>query len=274
MISILILTLNEELNLPACLESMKWSDDIAVFDSYSTDRTVEIAKAAGARVIQRKFDNYSAQRNAALAVKFKYTWVLMVDADERVPEDLYTEMAAELKNVPEDVDMFRMRRKDMFLGKWLRRSGGYPTWFLRLFRVGRVWVEREINEEMHCKGSVGILNAHLVHHPFNNGIRLWFERHNRYSTMESVAFASELREKMRLSMLFSKDPVVRRKGLKQLAYRLPCRPMFVFIYLYVVRMGFLDGVAGLRYCRMRAVYEFMIDLKIMEFRRREKGLPV
>ena len=120
MISILILTLNEELNLPACLESMKWSDDIAVFDSYSTDRTVEIAKAAGARVIQRKFDNYSAQRNAALAVKFKYTWVLMVDADERVPEDLYTEMAAELKNVPEDVDMFRMRRKDMFLGKWLR----------------------------------------------------------------------------------------------------------------------------------------------------------
>jgi hypothetical protein len=75
-------------------------------------------------------------------------------------------------------------------------------------------------------------------------------------------------------MLFSRDPVVRRKGLKQLAYRLPCRPSLVFVYLYFVRTGFLDGVAGWRYCRMRAIYEYMIDLKIIELRRREKGLPM
>jgi glycosyltransferase involved in cell wall biosynthesis len=274
MISVLILTLNEEANLPACLESVKWSDDIVVFDSLSSDRTVEMAKAAEARVVQRKFDNYSAQRNAALKVDFKYPWVLMVDADEVVPDDLHVEIVDALTKVSQDVEMFRLRRKDLFLGKWLRRSGGYPTWFPRLFRVGCVWVEREINEEMHCKGAVANLAAHLVHYPFNKGIAFWLERHNRYSSMEAVALAQETRTKMRLMSLFSRDPVVRRKGLKQLAYRLPCRPLIVFVYLYVIRMGFLDGAAGLRYCRMRAIYEYMIDLKVMELHRREKGQPV
>jgi len=274
MISILILTLNEELNLSACLASVKWSDDIVVFDSYSTDRSVELAKAAGARVVRRKFDNYAAQRNAALAVGYKYPWVLMVDADEVVPEDLHDEINENLRSVPEGIEMFRMRRKDMFLGKWLKRSGGYPTWFPRLLRVGRVWAEREINEEMHCKGAVASLSAHLVHYPFNKGIAFWWERHNRYSTMEAAALAHETRQRMPWKTLFASDPAARRKGLKQLAYRLPLRPIIVFIYLYIIRMGFLDGVAGWRYCRMRSIYEYMIDLKLVELRRRDKGLPV
>ena len=274
MISVLILTLNEELNLPACLESVKWSDDIVVFDSYSADHTVDIAKTAGARVAQRQFDNYAAQRNAALAIGFKYPWVLMVDADEVVPDDLQKEIVAKLQTVPDEVAMFRMLRKDFFLGKWLRRGGGYPTWFPRLFRVGCVWVEREINEEMHCKGTVANLDAHLVHYPFNKGIAFWLERHNRYSTMEAITLVHETRAKLHLAKLISKDPSTRRKVLKQLAYRLPCRPFLVFTYLFMIRMGFLDGVAGWRYCRMRAIYEYMIDLKVMELRRREKGLPV
>jgi len=274
MISVLILTLNEEISLPACLKAVRWSDDIVVFDSLSSDRTVEIACGAGARVVQRKFDNYSAQRNAALNVNFKYPWVLMIDADEVVPEDLHTEIAEALRGVIASVDMFRMRRKDMFLGRWLRRSGGYPTWFPRLFRVGHVWVEREINEEMHCKGAIANLSAHLMHYPFNKGVAFWFERHNRYSTMESIALVQEAGETMRWQQLLSLDPTLRRKGLKQLAYRLPCRPALVFVYLYLARLGFLDGLAGWRYCRMRAMYEYMIDLKIVELRRREHGLPV
>lgn len=274
MISILILTLNEEVNLPACLASVAWSDDIVVFDSFSTDRTMEIARAAGARVEQRRFDNYAAQRNAALAVPFRNPWVLMVDADELVSEELHAEIVERLKNNFEGVEMFRMRRKDLFLGKWLRRSSGYPTWFPRLFQVGRVWVEREINEEMHCKGTVENLNSHLIHYPFNKGIAYWWERHNRYSTMEAASLVQETRDKMRVDKLFSSDPVVRRKWLKQLAYRLPGRPILVFIFLYVVRFGFLDGKVGWRFCCMRSIYEYMIDLKVMELQRREKRLPL
>lgn len=274
MISILIITLNEELNLSTCLQAVSWSDDIVVFDSFSTDKTVEIAKAAGARIIQRKFDNFSAQRNAALKVDFKYPWVLMVDADEVIPEDLRVEIAKRLEEVSADVDMFRMRRKDMFLGRWLKRSGGYPTWFPRLFRVGRVWVERDVNEQMLCKGTVLSLNAHFIHYPFNNGVAFWFERHNRYSTMEALALVNKTHGKMCWTELFAGDPVVRRKGLKQLLYRLPCRPLLVFFYLYVVRMGFLDGVSGWHYARMRAIYEYMINLKMVEFYRRKNNLQV
>ena len=92
-VSVLVLTLNEEVNLPGCLESLTWSDDIVVFDSLSTDRTVEIARSVGARVVQRKFDNYAAQRNAALTeVEYRYPWVLMVDADERWPSRIVDEI--------------------------------------------------------------------------------------------------------------------------------------------------------------------------------------
>jgi len=273
--SVLILTRNEEANLSDCLKSVDRCNDVVVFDSFSTDRTVEIAKAAGARVVQRRFDNYANQRNHALRdVKFTHPWIYLMDADERVPEDLRDEMLAAVRNAPDDVAVFRLRRKDMFMGRWLRRSSGYPTWASRLVRVGRVWVEREINEELHTDGKVAKLKGHFIHHPFNKGIAFWLERHNRYSTMEAEALVKETRMPMRWSGICNRDPVVRRKALKQLAYRLPCRPALVFCYLYFVRMGFLDGEPGWHYCHLRAIYEYMIDLKVQELRRRTRNLPV
>jgi glycosyltransferase involved in cell wall biosynthesis len=274
-ISILVLTLNEEANLPGCLESVAWSDDVVVFDSCSTDRTVAIAEAAAARVVQRKFDNYAAQQNAALTeVEYKHRWLLLLGADERATPEL----AAEIRHVVEKGDqrntLYRLRRKDMFLGTWLRRSSGYPTWFGRLIRVGRVWVEREVNEEYHTDGKIQDLHSHIVHFPFNKGISFWFERHNRYSSMEAELLLREVRGKMKVKDFFSSDPTVRRKTLKQLAYRLPGRPLLVFTYLFFLRMGFLDGRPGLIYCTLRMIYEYMIDLKVKELRRREKGLPI
>lgn len=274
-ISVLILTLNEEVNLPGCLESVSWSDDIVVFDSYSTDRTVEIAKAGGARVLQRKFDNYAAQRNAALNnVEYKHPWILMVDADEQPTKELIKEIQKIAETTEQDTTLYRVRRKDMFFGKWLRRSSGYPTWFGRLFKDGTVRVEREINEEYHTDGEIGHLQEHLVHYPFNKGIAFWLERHNRYSSMEAEALIREMQGKPNLLNLLSTDPTLRRKCLKQFAYRIPFRPFLVFCYLYVFRLGFLDGIPGLTYCRLRSMYEYMIDLKVKELRRREKGLAV
>ena len=274
-LSILILTLNEEVNLPDCLASVAWSDDIVVFDSHSSDRTVDIAQAAGARVVQRCFDHYAAQRNAALnEVTYRHPWLLMLDADERVTPELHREIIATLEQADPDTTLYRMRRQDLFFGRWLQRSSGYPTWFGRLIRVGRVRVEREINEEYHTDGQIGFLREHLLHYPFNKGVAYWIERHNRYSSMEARAWLAETQDRFAHRDLWARDPVQRRKALKQLAYRLPARPLLVFLYLYLLRGGLLDGGPGLTYCRLRAFYEFLIDLKVRELRRREQGLPI
>ena len=275
MISVLILTLNEEINLPGCLASVKWCDDIVVYDSYSTDRTIEIAKAAGARVFQRSFDNYANQRNAALTqVEYKHSWLLMLDADEQATPELVKEIHEIVNNKESSISLYHVRRKDMFFGKWLRHSSGYPTWFGRFFRVGKVRVERDINEEYHTDGKVGHLKTHYIHFPFNKGVAFWFERHNRYSSMEAAALLHDVQMPLEWRRSFSADPVIRRKFFKQLAYRMPGRPVLVFCYLYLFRRGFLDGRSGLIYCILRSIYEYMIDIKVRELRRRANGHPV
>ncbi|HEY4444901.1 MAG TPA: glycosyltransferase family 2 protein [Steroidobacteraceae bacterium] len=274
-ISVLILTLNEEINLAECIDSCAWSDDIVVFDSFSTDRTREIAAAKAVRFVQREFDNYAAQRNAALTqVPYKHPWVLMVDADERTPMDLVQEMTAAVATADSDIALFRMRRKDYFLGRWLRRSSGYPSWFGRLVRLGRVRVEREVNEEYIADGRIAHLEAHLHHYPFNKGVAYWYERHNRYSDIEALAKVDAYSSPLALAALLSGDPIDRRRALKQLVYRLPMRPTIWFLYLYLFRMGFLDGAAGLAFSRMRASYETMIDIKVLDLERRRRGEPV
>jgi glycosyltransferase involved in cell wall biosynthesis len=274
-ISVLILTLNEELNLAECIDSCAWCDDIVVFDSCSTDRTREIATRKAVRFVQRRFDNYAAQRNAALTeVAYKHPWVLMVDADERTPQDLIQEMTAAVATVDSDTVLFRMRRKDYFLGQWLRRSSGYPSWFGRLVRLGGVRVEREVNEEYIADGKIVHLESHLHHYPFNKGITYWYERHNRYSNMEALMKVDACSSRFSPAAVFRGDPIDRRRALKQLLYRLPMRPSVWFLYLYVFRMGFLDGAAGLAFSRMRASYETMIDMKVLELERRRRGEPV
>jgi hypothetical protein len=162
----------------------------------------------------------------------------------------------------------------MFMGRWLKRSTGYPTWAGRLMKVGEVSARRDINEEYWTGGKKGYLKSHFIHYPFNKGIRSWLERHNCYSSMETEVLTREILDRPNLLNLLSTDPTLRRKSLKQVAYRLPLRPSIVFCYLYFFRFGFLDGVPGLTYCRLRSMYEYMIDLKIRELRRQVKALPV
>lgn len=269
MISVVILTLNEEANLADCLASVAWCDDVVVFDSYSTDRTVEIARQAGARVHQRQFDDYGSQRNAALStVAYGHEWVLMVDADERWREEIFREMEAVVgQDRDKEISLCYFRRRDFFCGRWLRRSSGYPTWAGRLVRPGHVRIGRRVNEECHTAGGKVFMQSHFLHYPFSKGMANWIERHNVYSSLEARAFVEERGIWPRLGMLISRDTNMRRKAIKQLAYRLPCRPLLVFCFLYFWRLGFLDGMAGLRYCRLRAMYERMIDLKVSELRR-------
>lgn len=274
-ISVLILTLNEEANLLRCLESLKWWDDIVVLDSFSTDKTVAIARQHGVQVVQRKFDNYAAQRNFGLhEIRYANPWVLMVDADEVVSPELAQEIRQVLRSGDVDTFLYRMRRKDFFLGKWIRRSSGYPTWFGRLVKIGHVRVERAINEEYVTDGQIGYLKGHLYHYPFNKGFDAWLEKHNRYSTMEAELLARNGSGTLSFADLRSNDPGRRRRAIKAFVYRLPGRPLTMFIALYLFRGGILDGRAGLTFCILRAIYEYMIDLKIKEIRRREKNLPL
>ncbi len=274
-VSVVILTFNEEINLPECLESLKWCDDIVVFDSFSTDRTIEIAGAARIRVIQRPFDNYGAQRTAALnEVDYKHPWLLMVDADERVPSDLASEIESKLSYPETGMTLYRVRRKDFFMGRWLRHSSGYPTWFGRLMKVGHVTIERIINEEYQTEGKVGYLQSHLIHYPFNKGFSAWLEKHDQYSTMEAELIEIRKKKDIKLSDLWVKDPSIRRKSIKSLVYRLPGRPFIMFLGLYIIRGGLLEGRAGFIYCMLKSFYEFLINCKVVENRMRRRGLSL
>ena len=265
--SVLVLTKNEELNIGDCLGSVPAGVDTYVLDSMSTDRTAEIAESSDAEIHFRPFDNYAAQRNYGLQkISYRNGWVLMLDADERMTTALHEEILSKLAEVGAHDTLFRMRRKDIFMGRWLRRSSGYPTWFGRLARIDAARVEREINEEFVTEGRIRYLDEHLIHYPFNKGISYWIERHNRYSTMEAATLLYETRTRIPWLELLRRDPAIRRKWLKQIAYRLPFRSLMIFLYLYIFRGGLLDGRAGFNFCKLRLVYEFMIDAKIDELK--------
>lgn len=268
MISVLILTYNEEKNLPGCLSSLGWCDDVVVFDSFSTDRTVALARAGGARVVQHRFDNYSAQREAARTlVDYKHPWVLALDADERPEPVLVEEMLAQVRQAGNRHHAFRLRRKDYFFGRWIRHSTLYPSWFVRLYRHDKIRYEaRLVHEYPTVSGSTGRLDGHLIHYSFNKGLGEWFEKHNRYSDLEAVQALEDLSENgLDWAGLWSlAEPVRRRRALKALSYRLPSRPLLRFLYMYLVRKGFLDGWQGFTYCRLLSLYEYMIVLKMRE----------
>jgi glycosyltransferase involved in cell wall biosynthesis len=275
MISVLILTRNEEATLPACLAAVQWSDDIVVFDSFSTDGTVEIAKAAGARVFQRAFDNEREQRAASLQLEFKHRWVYNPDADELTPPALREEMLRIAADATRQEVAYRVRFKTMFCGRWIKHSSLYPTWVVRLFQPEKLGFERSINLRYLVDGPEGRLENHFEHYTFSKGLNAWFEKHNRYSWCEAVESLKSLGQKRPLwHDLLGSDLVARRRALKELSFRLPCRPQLRFFYMYFLRLGFLDGAAGYTYCRLAALYESMIVLKMIELQRREAGLSL
>lgn len=267
-ISILILTKNEEQDLPGCLESVAWSDDIHVFDSLSTDGTEAAARRQRAQFYQRAFDGYASQRNASLNVPgFKYPWVFILDADERCLPALAEEMRAFVALAPSSVVAGRIARRDYFLGAWLRRSQITQT-YLRLVRLGRVRYEREVNEVLIPDGDVGELKQHFDHFPFSKGVSHWLDKHNRYSSMEAKRAIEELGMGRAFSWrtaFFAKDPQVRRYHQKGLFYRMPGRTLIKFLYMFIWRRAFLDGRAGLYYTLLQSFYELMIVIKQREF---------
>jgi glycosyltransferase involved in cell wall biosynthesis len=266
----MIFTLNEEVHLRACLDSLFWCDDVIVVDSFSTDRTKQICEQSGARFYQRTFDGFGTQRNWALEnLQPRHDWILILDADERVTPELVSEMRDVIDSTPSTVGAFRVRRRFHMWGRWLRFSNLYPTWLVRLVHKDRVRYEnRGHAETQHVDGEIRELEHDLIDENVK-GIQEWFERQARYAYKEACYELAEDPTATSILSLLKANPLARRAALKRLTRDMPGRALGYFIYAFIVRGGFLEGRDGLVFCSMRAVYQQMVVASKHDLRRRE-----
>jgi glycosyltransferase involved in cell wall biosynthesis len=254
MYSVLILTLNEEQNLPRCLASAANCDDLVVLDSGSTDRTTEIARAAGARVFTRKFDDFASQRNyAQREIPFRHAWVFHLDADEQLTPELDAACRRAVSRA--DLDGFMVAPKMLWNGRWIPHCTDFPAYQTRFVRAPQfefIEVGHGQREAPHMR--VDRLGANYLHDLSAGGETEWLEKHRRYADAEARNYLAASGEQSWTDLL-SSERLRRRRALKHLSYALPCRSALRFIYQYFLRAGFLDGRAGLRYCRLLARYE-------------------
>jgi len=292
MISVLIPTYNEALDLPGCLASISWCDDIVVYDSYSTDLTQQIAEDFGARFIQRPNQDPSISfgGNEALHrtwgirdIPFNHPWLLVLDADERLSPNALHEIKSVLHNLqPPRCDLsspdpvaFQFRRRDFFQGRHLKHVQSTP-WYIRLFRPPFVHYERLVNPITVVDGSVGSLQSFIDHYPFSKGLSHWIARHNTYSTLEAMQLCSDVYNSQHASLegaFLSPHFHIRRAQQKQLFMRLRARPLLKFIWLFFFKRGFLDGAQGFTYACLQSIYEYFIVLKVRELKQSSYPLP-
>jgi len=235
-LSVAIITLNEADNLARTLASVRFADEIIVVDSGSTDRTIEIAKAFGAEVFSEDWKGFALQKNSAID-KCRGTWVLSLDADEELTEELQAEIRAMLEADAEtapQVDGYRLRLRHVFLGRWMRYGGYYPDMKLRLFR--RVtnsgiahFMDRPVHESVSVAGRVETMTKDFLHHGYPN-LEIYLEHMNRYSTLGGRIVA----EKGRVS-----------RSLPAFLWNVALVPKLTFVWNYFFRLGFLDGREGL-----------------------------
>lgn len=266
-LAVIILTYNEEVNLPQALASVVgWADEVFVFDSFSSDRTVAIARQYGAIVVQHRFERFDKQRNAALELlPISSEWVLFLDADEWVPKALQEEITAlVLGNPPENG--FLLKRRFIWMGRWIRR-GYYPTWILRLARFGKVRCEaRQVNEHLIVEGSVGRLSNDFVHED-RRGVTDWIAKHVRYAAQEAEELVVSSREQEIEPRLFGSQAERKRWLRVKIWNRLPplARPWAYFFYRLVLRGGFLDGWQAVAYHFLQALwFPMLIDVLYLE----------
>lgn len=258
MFSVVILTLNEERDIPRCLHSAAGIDDLVVLDSGSTDRTTEIAGSHGARVFTRPFDTFAGQRNfAQTEIPFKYRWVFHLDADETLTPELVAECSDAARRT--DVDGFYVAPRMLWRGKWIPHCTDFPAYQARFVRVpGFQFIEVGHGQREAGRMRMDYLRASYFHELAGGGDREWLEKHRRYAAAEAQEHsASKVNASWR--GLFSGDKLTRRRCLKRLSYSLPARPTLRFLYQYLLRGGFIDGATGLHYCRLLFHYERFVS---------------
>jgi len=244
-ISAIVITFNEEQNIRAALESLRWADEIIVVDSESVDRTVEIARSFTDRIFVRAWPGYSAQKNFA-AEQASFDWVFSLDADERVSDELMRELE-QIKQISEpQATGFEMPRLTFYLGRWIKHSGWYPDYKLRLYNRQRSrWTGDFVHESIEVDGRVDRLKGNLLHYTVHNAS----EHHLRIDRYTTLA-ANEMYERGK------------RASIASIVFT----PFMTFIRSYIVKLGFLDGLQGFAIARFAAHYAFLKNLKLWEKR--------
>lgn len=242
-LTVLLPTYNCADTIVATLESICWADEILVVDSFSTDQTRQICAQYGARILQHEYRNSARQKNWALP-HCKHAWVLQIDSDEVLEDQLRGEILAALQAVPDEVDAFRIRRKNHVWGSWMRHGGMYPDYQIRLFRrsVGR-WSDREVHAHLIVPGMVVPLKFHILHQGMPN-ISRQLRNLDRYTGYEA-------------------DEMLKR-GATLAARQLIVHPAKIFLYRWLLKAGFKDGWRGLVISAYLAIYDFLTLVKVWE----------
>lgn len=260
--SIVVLTKDEALNIAACLSTCASCDDVHVLDSGSEDQTCEIATAMGATVHHHPFESFGRQRNWAIDnISLRHDWVLHLDADERLTPALDAELRKRIAANPSEAGYYVPSRLT-FMGRWMRRSAG-PMYQVRFFHRQRLrFLDHGHGQREQTDGELGTVSAPYLHESFNKGLDSWFDKHNRYSSGEAEQAVATLSPTIPWRDLFSRQQIRRRRALKTVAFRLPCRAQLRWIYMAIIRLGFLDGREGLAYISLVVSYERMTTSKI------------
>jgi glycosyltransferase involved in cell wall biosynthesis len=281
-VSIIVPIKNEAANLPRCLRSVAWADEIFVVDSNSTDGSQEIAAAHGATVVQFQFNGtWPKKKNWGLEnLLFRNEWVFILDADEVLPPEAEQEFRRIVADPQHATAGYWINRRFMFMGKWLKHAY-YPNWNLRLFkhRLGRYEKltdvntasgDNEVHEHVVVQGPAGYLQCEMDHYAFPS-VDVFVEKHNRYSNWEArVALDRFLRGS---DTTLQSSEVGLRRRLKQWSQRLPFRPLLRFLYVYVWQRGFLDGREGYYFARLHGLYEFLSVAKTFELKKSAPPRP-
>lgn len=283
-VSALVPVKNEASNIVACLRRLQWADEIVVVDSQSTDDTVPLAQALGAKVFQFYIsaEGWPKKRNWALgALPWSNEWVLVVDADEHATPELAREVAATVApsaagDRSDAREAYWINRRFMFLGRWIRHCGYYPSYNIRLFkhriaryeRIGSTTETESGDNEIHeqivlSRGEAGYLGGELLHYAYPD-LSTWIAKHDRYAAWEACAMDSDYAGELRASLFGKREERIR--WLKWASRKTPMRPTLRFLYSYVLRFGFLDGYPGYALCRLLAWYEFLSTAKRYERR--------
>lgn len=284
LISIVILTKDEEENLPVALQSLApIGADIFIVDSGSADRTVEIAEAGGCHVVQHAFTTHARQLNWALDnLPIRTDWVMRLDADERLTPELVTELRHELLRLPQDVTGLMLKRRVYFWGRWIKHGGYYPIWLLRIWRRGAALCEdREMDEHMLVKhGHIERLSHDIIDEN-HKGLGFWIDKHNRYASKEVAALRAggSMHNARQAGKAIAGKAIARKRFLKDRVYGRSPRFLRAFLYWffrYFLQLGFLDGRAGFVFHFLQGFwYRVVVDAKMVEAEENAKAsLPL
>ena len=275
-VTVIILTFNEENNIEDCLKSVKdFAEEIFVVDSYSTDKTLTKIEKYTENVFRHSFENYSKQRNWALQnLPVKTEWILNLDADHRLTPKLKEELENLFSNpVSNDVKGFMISRRLIFMGRWIKHGGLYPTYHAVLFRKGFAFCEdRLYDQHFVIQGKSQVLKNDIVD-VLTDSLQRFVERHSRWAVAESIEQLSEYEKMIQLKADILGNKMEQRRFMRERYGRLPifCRSFAYFLYRYFIRLGFLDGIEGLIFHFLQGFwYRFLIDATIFEIKTKSK----